>query len=69
MSGLDLVIYIAGILLLSKLFLRQLIGLIHLARRTAYAARAPLLPAQQTRESVETRSRRVSDLATCNSDE
>lgn len=69
MSGFDIIIYIAGILLLSKIFFKELISVIQLAKKAAYVAREPLPPAPQPPALPDTRSRRVSDLAVRNNTE
>ena len=69
MSGFDIVIYIAGILLLSKLFLKELIGVIRLAKSTSYALREPLTPGQRPPALPDTHSKNVSGPATRKTDE
>jgi hypothetical protein len=69
MSGLDIVIYIAGLLLLIQLFIERLTKLVQLWRRLMSAAREPLPAAQQPVASIESGSKRVSGLATRNHDE
>ena len=69
MSGFDFVIYIAGLILLTKVFMKELIGLVMLSRRLLSAARDPLPPPRQFDASDEIRSNGVSDLATRKSDE
>lgn len=69
MSGFDFVIYVAGLLLLTKLFMKELIGLVLLSRRLLAAARDPLLPSRQLEASNETNAKNVSDLATRKTDE
>jgi hypothetical protein len=53
-SGFDFVIYIAGLLLLTKLFVKELIGLVLLSRRLLAAARDPLPPSQQLEAATDT---------------
>lgn len=69
MSGFDVIIYIAGLILLTKLFMKELIGLVLLSRRLLAAAKDPLPPSRQLEASSRTRSKTVSDLATRKSDE
>ena len=61
MSGFDVVIYVAGLILLIKLFMKELIVLVRLARRLLIAAREPLPPAQQSQILTQTDSRRELD--------
>jgi len=61
MSGFEIVIYVAGLILLIKLFMKELIGVVRLARRLVVAAREPLPPAQQSRLLNQTDSRRELD--------
>ena len=69
MSGFDFVIYIAGLLLLTKLFMKELIGLVLLSRRLLAAGRDPLPPSRQLEAATETDSNSVSDLPTRKTDE
>lgn len=69
MSGLDIVIYIAGLLLLIQLFIERLTKLVYRWRRLVSAAKGPLPPAQPPEALADTRSRRMSDLAVRNNDE
>ena len=62
MSGLDWVIYIAGLILLIELLFGRLIKLTHLWRKLIAAARDPLPPSRQLGASLETRSNPESDL-------
>jgi len=61
MSGFDIVIYVAGLILLIKLFMKELIVIVRLARRLAVAAREPLPPAQQPQLVTQTDSRHELD--------
>jgi hypothetical protein len=69
MSGLDIIIYIAGLLLLTKLFMKELIGVVRLGRRLLATARDPLPPSRQLKDLTDTHSKNASDLATRNSDD
>jgi hypothetical protein len=69
MSGLDIVIYIAGLLLLVQLFIERLIKLVHLWRRLVTTARKPLPPVQQFEVLPGTRSKDLSGLAVRNNAE
>ena len=61
MSGFDVVIYIAGLILLTKLFMKELIGVVRLGRRLLAAAKDPLLPSRQLEAVNDTHSTSVSD--------
>ena len=69
MSGLEVVIYIAGILALAKIFLKEIIRVIRLARKAAHLSREPLLSAQHSVELAEARSKHVAGLRNRNSAE
>jgi hypothetical protein len=69
MSGLDIIIYIAGLLLLTKFFMKELIGVVRLGRRLLATARDPLPPSRQLEDGSDTRSKNVSDLAVRKTDE
>jgi hypothetical protein len=47
MSGFEIVIYVAGLILLTKLFIKELIGVVGLVRRLFLAPTEPLPPIQQ----------------------
>jgi hypothetical protein len=69
MSGFDIIIYIAGLLLLTKLFMKELTEVVHLGHRLLAATRDPLPPSRQLEDGSDTRSKSVSDLATRKTDE
>lgn len=63
MSGFDVIIYIAGLILLTRLFMKELIGIVLVGRRLLAAVRDPLPPSRQLEHSVKTRSDSDSDLS------
>jgi len=63
MSGLDIIIYIAGLLLLIQLFIERVTKLVYLWRRLVTAAREPVPPVQQPVALPDSCSKNVSDLA------
>lgn len=69
MSGFEILIFVAGMLLLTKLLMRELIDVVHLGRRLLAAARDPLPSSRQLQDGSDTRSKNVSDLAVRETDE
>jgi hypothetical protein len=68
MSGFDVVIYIAGLILLTKLFMRELIGVVRLGRRLLAAAKDPLPSSRQLEAVNDSHSTSVSDSRSRNSE-